>query len=66
MTIKLKYNFGTTVYLKTDTEQKPRIVIAAIIQGGGYIEYKLACGEDYTWHNEYEITKEANVLVKIN
>lgn len=66
MTIKLKYNFGTTVYLKTDVDQLPRIVVGAIILGGGYTEYKLACGDEFTWHSEFEISSKVNVELKMN
>ncbi len=44
MVIKNKHNIGDTVYLLTDREQNPRIVIAIVIYMSGELLYKLICG----------------------
>lgn len=55
------FNIKQTVYLKTDIEQHDRIVIGILIRDS-HICYELACGTINTWHYDFEITVEKDVL----
>lgn len=52
---KKKIKMGDIVYLKTDLEQRPRIVIKYEVSPGG-IYYQLGCVEVQSWHYEIEFT----------
>ena len=61
MIIDNKYNLKQVVYLKTDTEQLPRIVTS--IQVNSYdLLYRVACGTEETYHYDFEITDERNEI----
>jgi hypothetical protein len=64
MVIDNKYEREQMVYLKTDTDQLPRIVTSITIHVGGLLEYELACGDSVSSHYECEIAAEENILVK--
>ena len=61
MILESKYNFGDTLYLKTDEEQKRRLLTDININLNG-VRYGLCCGTSLTWHYEIEISEEKNVL----
>lgn len=56
------FDFGETVYLKTDKEQLPRIVFCLKCYKNEVL-YDLACGTTVSSHYEFEIAKEANILI---
>jgi hypothetical protein len=58
-----QYNFGDVVYLKTDTEQKPRIVVSIEIFSDGEHIYKLNQCNMASWHYEMELSTEKDVLL---
>jgi hypothetical protein len=58
------FEFGDIVYLKTDTEQLPRIVIGIKMSAGGGILYELSQDCAYDYHYEIEISTEPNILIK--
>jgi hypothetical protein len=64
---KSTYGLGETVYLKTDQEQRPRLVIALTIRSGGSesIYYELGCGPDSSFHFDMEITNEIDETVRL-
>jgi hypothetical protein len=62
MVIDNKFNYGQEVYIKTDPDQKVRIV-TAICARPGYIEYRLDCGTDWSWQPDYVISTEKNVIL---
>ena len=62
MVIDNKFNIGDKVYLKTDIDQIARIVITLMVTQGG-VSYGLNCGVEESWHFDFEITKERNVLM---
>lgn len=62
MVIDNKYEMGDTVYLKTDPDQKVRMVSAILIRPG-FIEYKLDCGTDFSWHPDFVISIEKNIVL---
>jgi hypothetical protein len=48
----------STVYLKTDAEHLPRIVIGYCVRLGKVCTYELACGTCNSWHYAMEISKD--------
>jgi hypothetical protein len=62
MLIEPKYNIKDFVYLTTDTEQKKRIVVGILIQETRIL-YELASGDISSYHNDFEISKEKDVLI---
>lgn len=63
ITTEVNHDFGETVYLKTNTEQLPRIVYGYELLKTGII-YLLCQGVNASRHYDYEITAEKNILVK--
>lgn len=63
MVIHNVFDLGQIVYLKTDVEQKRRIVTRTFISQTG-IMYDLGCGNNDSIHYECEISAEVNILVK--
>jgi hypothetical protein len=63
MVIDNKFNIGQEVYLKTDADQRLRMVTAIIIRPGNSYSYELTWGTDSRWHYDIEITTEKNVLI---
>jgi hypothetical protein len=57
-----KFNFGDIVYLKTDTDQRERIVTAYCLTVNG-VTYELKQGNSSSWHYDYEISIQKNVLL---
>lgn len=57
MFINNLFTHDELVQLKTDDEQKKRIVTAIVIRKNGAIEYQLACGVESSGHTEGEIEK---------
>lgn len=57
-----KFELGQIVYLKTDTDQKERIVTGFCIRQSGQ-SYELAQGSISSWHYDFEICEEKNVLM---
>lgn len=60
--IENKYEIGETVYLITDSEQNPRIIIAFTVYKAGEILYKLVSGTIMSDHYDFELTQQKNVL----
>jgi hypothetical protein len=63
MVISNEHEFGDIVYLKTDKEQSPRIVVCILTYKAGELLYKLSCGTGTSDHYDFEISKEANILI---
>lgn len=59
--IESDYDLGDIVFLKTDSEQKERIVTAIQKTPNG-IMYRLAQSTTDTWHYALEFTKEKDIL----
>lgn len=62
MVIENKFNFGDVVYLKTDNAQQPRIVTGFSVRQT-CITYELACGVTTSWHWDFEMTYEKDVVL---
>lgn len=58
--IDAKFKQGQIVYLITDEDQKPRIVVGYKIRGG-HIQYLLASGINETYHFDIEISTNKNI-----
>ena len=63
MKIDNAFDFGDIVYLKTDIDQRPRVVVAFEVYTGGEMLYKLACSTITSYHYEMEISKEKDILM---
>lgn len=61
-----EYGIGETVYLNTDPEQEPRLVVGILIKPSDLIMYELAYCEDSSFHYGFEITKNIDILKKLN
>lgn len=61
MVIKTKYGLGDTVYLRTDEDQKERIVTRIQITQGN-VMYNVSCGTDDSWHYDFELSTERDLL----
>lgn len=64
MRIDTKYDIGEHVYLKTDIDQKQRMIVEINIKPLGLV-YRLMCGVEGIWHYDIEFTKEKNVLMSV-
>jgi hypothetical protein len=63
MVINNLFNIEDLVYLKTDPDQKKRIVTAMLIRPGGSYSYELSCGTEAKWFYEFEISAERDVII---
>lgn len=66
MTLNNQYAFFQTVFLRTDHEQRPRLVTRIQIQPGGILLYSLACATSESWHYEQEIADSVDILMQVN
>ncbi len=59
----LPFEIGDIVYLKTDPDQKKRIIIGVLIRQNS-IEYDLSMGNIASWHYDFEISKNIDLVQK--
>lgn len=62
MIIDTEFNIGDNVYLKTDSEQKKRIVTGYCVRKTS-MSYLLSCSTEESTHYDFEITKEIDILM---
>jgi hypothetical protein len=62
MLLDNEFEIGQTVYLKTDTEQYPRIVTSILIRPNQALMYYLSCGAQETQNFDLEISAEPNLI----
>lgn len=60
----MKYSIGDIVYLKTDIDQRVRIVTGVLIRANTYIYYLSSCTEE-TSHYDIEMSSEINEVFKL-
>ena len=60
MRIDNKFDIGQAVYLKTDPEQRERLVTAIIIRGYGIL-YSVSFETDESTHYDFEISNDKDV-----
>jgi hypothetical protein len=63
MILDLEFNIGDSVYLKTDEDQKRRIITGLYVTQNEIIYY-LTCGTEETKHYDFELSY--NKLLTIN
>lgn len=51
-----------TVYLKTDPDQMERLVTQVILKPYGTVMYELSYDNSASYHYDFEISKERNVI----
>lgn len=59
------FTHGDTVYLKTDTQQLKRMVIACNIRPKNLVYYEVACGETSSFHSDIELSAEVNESIRL-
>lgn len=63
---KLYYKFGQIVYLKTDTNQSPRIITGFSLRPNRSVMYYLGQGNQESVHFSIEISEEKDILISTN
>lgn len=63
MLINNNFEMGQIVYLKTDTLQLPRIIVAIQVTADGGLLYRLCQGIEVDWHYEVEMSAEKDVIL---
>ena len=58
------FSIGEFVYLQHDSDQVRRMVTRIQEAGGGFT-YCLSAGTSETWHYDFEISRDIDVLAKI-
>jgi len=59
--IEFAFDMGQEVFLKTDREQYPRMITGYKVSPGG-ITYEVSCGTLTSWHYDFELSIEKNIL----
>lgn len=62
MIINNQFEIGQVVYLRSDEDQRARIVVQIAIMPGASLRYCLNCGTVETWHYEIEVSAEKDIL----
>ena len=65
MNVNVKHNIGDIIFLKTDLEQKPRIVYGYTVYLASLL-YKVSQGDIVSEHYDFEISTEVNLLYKLD
>lgn len=63
ITIDIPFEWGDIVYLKTDVDQKPYMVIGAKACADGGVLIEIQCGTISSLHYPMEISADKNVLL---
>lgn len=62
MKIETEHDIGESVYLKTDTDQRERIITQIRINPNQLLQYNLIYDSYESIHYEFEFTKEKDIL----
>lgn len=62
MLIDNKYDLKGIVYLLTDTDQYPRMIVGVKVCVDGALLYQVVCGTSETWHYEVELSAEKDLI----
>lgn len=65
MFIENKFNIGDFVYLKTDVDQKQRVITGINVRATGIL-YDVCQGSTSSWHYDFEMSEEKDVLITSN
>jgi hypothetical protein len=60
---QLEFMIQQTVYLKTDKEQKPRLVTGIQLRPFNSITYGITEGTNESWHYGFEISDERDIVM---
>lgn len=60
---KLEFEIGQIVYLKTDKEQRPKIITGITLRQFNCVLYGLTENSTETWHYYFEIINERDILL---
>jgi hypothetical protein len=63
MTISIPFDWGDTVYIKTDVDQRPRQISEINVKPPNCVVYSLSCGAQNSDHYEFEISKEKDFII---
>jgi hypothetical protein len=58
----LKFQIGDIVYIKTDVEQRERMIVSIKLMCDNSVAYLLSHGTSAEWFVTIEITKEKDIL----
>lgn len=62
MTISNKYELGQIVFLLTDHDQCERIITGIQVSGNNQLTYHLSCGIVESWHYDYELVSNKDLV----
>ena len=65
MLVEVKYEIGQRVFLSTDPEQRERLITGINIRPGE-VSYCLSCGTLTSWHYDFEMEVEKDVVKSTN
>lgn len=63
MKIDNKFEFEEEVYLKTDPDQRKRMIISMEVYPQGEMMYRLICNTTTSYHYAFEISRERDILM---
>lgn len=66
MKINNEFNFGDIVYLRTDMNQSPRMVVAFEVYAEGEMLYKVSSGTLTSYHYAMELSKDRDMTIVTN
>jgi len=64
MKIETPFSIGEIVFLITDEYQVSRIITGITVRGNSSISYELSCGPNASWHYDFEMASEKNLVTK--
>lgn len=64
MILDNKFDYEEIVYLKTDTDQLPRMVYGFIVYKTAIL-YRLTCGSQTSEHYDFEITRDKQLVLSL-
>ncbi|HEY8687744.1 MAG TPA: hypothetical protein VIM07_00805 [Chitinophagaceae bacterium] len=63
--LNIEYEIGEIIYLKTDEDQKQRIVFAIVVYRNEFV-YRCSCGTVMSDHYDFEMSRELDTTLKTN
>lgn len=65
MIITTPYDIGDIVFVKTDEEQKERMITEICVKSPNFVLYLLSYGTNNSWHTDIELSKELDLEKKL-
>jgi hypothetical protein len=66
MTIKTLYDIEDVLYIKHDAQYIERMVTSIKVMPNNLVVYELSVGNNTSWHFEFEVTHEVDLVKKLN